>query len=59
MQERNEILRHLRNYAASHKLDVRTNIRALQLDHLDADGPTPRWAVRTPGGDPARGTISS
>ncbi|MDD1475892.1 FAD-binding protein [Arthrobacter sp. H16F315] len=50
LQERNEILRHLRNYAASHKLDVRTNIRALQLDHLDADGPTPRWAVRTPGG---------
>jgi hypothetical protein len=52
LQERNEILRHLRNYATSHKLDVRNNIRALQLDHLDAgiSGPTQQWAIRTPGG---------
>ena len=53
LRERNEILRHLRNYAASHKLDVRNNIRALQLDHLEAgtDGsPTEKWAVQTPGG---------
>lgn len=38
LRERNEILRHLRNYAASHNLDVRTSVRALQLDHLVADG---------------------
>ena len=53
LRERNEILRHLRNYATSHKLDVRNNIRALQLDHLDAGvagSPTQKWAVRTPGG---------
>ncbi len=52
LQERNEILRHLRNYAANHQLDVRTNIRALQLDHVDAGatGYTQPWAVRTPGG---------
>jgi hypothetical protein len=53
LQERNEILRHLRNYASSHKLDVRSNIRALQLDHIDAGAagsPTQQWAVRTPGG---------
>ncbi|WP_427135732.1 FAD-binding protein [Pseudarthrobacter sp. S9] len=53
LKERNEILRHLRNYAASHKLDIRNNVRALQLDHLDAGvpgSPTQQWAVRTPGG---------
>jgi hypothetical protein len=53
LRERNEILRHLRNYAASHKLDVRNNIRALQLDLLEAgtDGSrTEKWAVQTPGG---------
>jgi hypothetical protein len=53
LRERNEILRHLRNYASSHKLDVRNNIRALQLDLLEAgtDGPpTEKWAVQTPGG---------
>jgi flavin-dependent dehydrogenase len=53
LKERNEILRHLRNYAASHKLDVRNNIRALQLDHLEAGmegAPTEKWAVQTPGG---------
>ena len=53
LKERNEILRHLRNYAASHNLDVRNNIRALQLDLLDAgtDGSSAgQWAVQTPGG---------
>jgi 2-polyprenyl-6-methoxyphenol hydroxylase-like FAD-dependent oxidoreductase len=52
-QERNEILRHLRNYATSHKLDVRTGIRAQQVDRLDGDfsgSRTPQWAVRTPDG---------
>lgn len=52
-QERNEILRHLRNYAMSHKLDVRNGIRAQQLDHLDAGASgsrTQQWAVRTPEG---------
>ena len=38
LRERNEILRHLRNYAISHKLDIRNDVRALQLDHLDPDG---------------------
>lgn len=65
LQERNEILRHLRNYAASHKLDVRNNVRALQLDHLGVFGagghglrgaaqggshPAQRWAISTPDG---------
>lgn len=35
LQERNEILRHLRNYAASHGLDVRNTTRAVRLDRLD------------------------
>ncbi|WP_354234792.1 FAD-dependent monooxygenase [Arthrobacter sp. UYEF3] len=63
LRERNEILRHLRNYASSHKLDVRNNVRALQLDHLAAEGPSAgdpafhragqpvqQWAVSTPNG---------
>lgn len=63
LRERNEILRHLRNYAASHELDIRTNVRALRLDHLDLECPADRspdsggtvrpaqqWAVITPGG---------
>ena len=37
MQERNEILRHLRNYAASHHLDVRNTTRAVRLDFLGSD----------------------
>ncbi|MFE4196866.1 FAD-binding protein [Paenarthrobacter sp. NPDC056912] len=37
MQERTEILRHLRNYAASHHLDVRNTTRAVRLDFLGAD----------------------
>ncbi len=35
LQERSEILRHLRNYAASHGLDVRSTTRAVRLDRLD------------------------
>lgn len=35
LQERSEILRHLRNYAASHGLDVRNTTRAVRLDRLD------------------------
>lgn len=63
LRERNEILRHLRNYAASHSLDIRNNVRALQLDHLDAERPAvegldfqeaghpaQQWAVSTPNG---------
>ncbi|MEV7604198.1 FAD-dependent monooxygenase [Paenarthrobacter sp. NPDC089322] len=56
MQERNEILRHLRNYAASHQLDVRNTTRAVRLDFLgvSASGsfePAARqWAVHTANG---------
>ncbi|XAS69664.1 NAD(P)-binding protein [Micrococcaceae bacterium Sec5.7] len=53
LQERNEILRHLRNYAASHHLDVRNTTRAVQLDMVAAgmaDSPMRRWAVHTPTG---------
>lgn len=53
LQERNEILRHLRNYASSHKLDVRHGVRAQQVDRMDAGtsgSGTQQWAVRTPGG---------
>ena len=31
LRERNEILRHLRNYAASHQVDIRNTTRAVQL----------------------------
>ncbi|MCF3139746.1 FAD-binding protein [Paenarthrobacter sp. AR 02] len=37
MQERSEILRHLRNYAANHQLDVRSTTRAVRLDFLGSD----------------------
>ncbi|WP_426999061.1 NAD(P)-binding protein [Pseudarthrobacter sp. N5] len=53
LQERNEILRHLRNYAASHKLDIRNTTRAVQLDLVGAgiaDAPMRKWAVHTPTG---------
>ncbi|MFJ4170961.1 FAD-binding protein [Paenarthrobacter sp. NPDC089714] len=36
MLERNQILRHLRNYAASHQLDVRSTTKAVRLDFLGA-----------------------
>ncbi|WP_306864546.1 FAD-binding protein [Arthrobacter bambusae] len=35
LKERSEILRHLRNYAASHGLDVRSSTQAVRLDRLD------------------------
>jgi 2-polyprenyl-6-methoxyphenol hydroxylase-like FAD-dependent oxidoreductase len=53
MQERNEILRHLRNYASSHKLDIRNNTRAVQLNLLGtgaSESSTHQWAVHTPDG---------
>lgn len=42
MQERNEILRHLRNYAANHQLDVRNTTRAVRLDFLGGSDPPGR-----------------
>ncbi|WP_347109320.1 FAD-dependent monooxygenase [Paenarthrobacter sp. S56] len=56
MVERNEILRHLRNYAASHHLDVRNTTRAVRLDFIGSAaegslGIAPRqWAVHTANG---------
>lgn len=65
IQERSEILRHLRNYAASHGLDVRSTTRAVRLDRLDeaaagpdlaaaetgsSGGAVCQWAVHTPNG---------
>ena len=51
LRERNEILRHLRNYAASHQVDVRSTTRAVQLTMVE-QSPTaaPQWEVHTPGG---------
>lgn len=59
-QERNEILRHLRNYAASHHIDVRNTTRAFQLLPVTLGAeqgaeagngtPTPQWAVHTADG---------
>ncbi|WP_255769922.1 FAD-binding oxidoreductase [Pseudarthrobacter sulfonivorans] len=60
LRERNEILRHLRNYAASHHMDVRNTTRAVQLtmvggapgtaDAAGAEPPTGQWEVHTPNG---------
>lgn len=51
LRERNEILRHLRNYAASHSVDVRNTTRAVQLTMLEApDQSAPQWQVHTPTG---------
>jgi len=57
LQERNEILRHLRIYATSHHLDIRNTTRAVQLDLLEAGGnggtgnsEHHQWAVHTPEG---------
>lgn len=49
LQERNEILRHLRNYAASHHLDVRTTTPAVRLDRLAHQRPVEEkvWAIHT------------
>ena len=52
LQERNEILRHLRNYAASHDVDIRST-RAVQLTQVDGapeSAATPQWEVHTPTG---------
>lgn len=52
LRERNEILRHLRNYAASHHVDVRRNTRAVQLNRVDAAAGrvVPQWEVHTANG---------
>ncbi|MEO5313932.1 NAD(P)-binding protein [Pseudarthrobacter sp. CC12] len=51
LRERNEILRHLRNYAASHSVDVRNTTRAVQLTMLETpDQVAPQWQVHTPTG---------
>jgi hypothetical protein len=57
LRERNEILRHLRNYAASHDMDVRNTTRAVQLTMVGgapngsaAGSPAGQWEVHTPNG---------
>jgi glycine/D-amino acid oxidase-like deaminating enzyme len=62
LRERNEILRHLRNYAASHQMDVRNTTRAVQLTMVGgatgtqgasaavAEPPSGQWEVHTPNG---------
>ncbi|HYH77265.1 MAG TPA: FAD/NAD(P)-binding protein [Arthrobacter sp.] len=62
LRERNEILRHLRNYAASHQMDVRNTTRAVQLSMVHAASasvaaetpsvavPAHQWEVHTPSG---------
>ncbi|WP_306906986.1 NAD(P)/FAD-dependent oxidoreductase [Arthrobacter pascens] len=57
LRERNEILRHLRIYAASHGMDVRNTTRAVQLTMVGGapTGPTDepfvrQWEVHTPTG---------
>jgi hypothetical protein len=57
LRERNEILRHLRNYAASHEMDVRNTTRAVQLTMVGGaaagsdEAALPRqWEVHTPNG---------
>lgn len=61
LRERNEILRHLRNYAASHHMDVRNTTRAVQLTMVGGapsgtstgtgpGSPSGQWEVHTPNG---------
>jgi hypothetical protein len=62
LRERNEILRHLRNYAASHQMDVRNTTRAIQLSMVHPASasavvgtpsvavPAHQWEVHTPSG---------
>jgi thioredoxin reductase len=58
LRERNEILRHLRNYAASHQMDVRNTTRAVQLTMVGggtstatgAGSTSGQWEVHTPNG---------
>jgi len=66
MQERSEILRHLRNYAANHQLDVRSTTRAVRLDFLGSDpsqqighGPTGSTASGTLRGRIVSGPLES
>lgn len=51
-EERNEIIRHLRNYAASHQLDIRNDTSAvlLEMGAATASDSLHRWAVHTPDG---------
>jgi len=52
-EERNEILRHLRNYASTHQLDIRNGTSAVLLDKMGsgtAEAALHRWAVHTPDG---------
>lgn len=52
-EERNEIIRHLRNYAASHQMDIRNDTCAVLLDKMGsaaAGDSRHRWAVHTPDG---------
>jgi glycine/D-amino acid oxidase-like deaminating enzyme len=52
-EERNEILRQLRNYASSHQLDIRNDTSAVLLDKMgsgEAGACLHRWAVHTPDG---------
>lgn len=53
LQERTEIMRHLRNYAASHDVDVRSTTRAVHLAKVEggqADASGLHWEVHTPTG---------
>ncbi|MCU1517008.1 MAG: FAD-binding protein [Pseudarthrobacter sp.] len=57
LRERNEILRHLRNYAASHQVDIRNTTRAVQLSMVQAapgseagGNAAHQWEVHTPTG---------
>jgi glycine/D-amino acid oxidase-like deaminating enzyme len=56
LQERNEILRHLRTYASSQQLDIRNSTRAVQLDLIPGEAVSSgepgrrQWAVHTPDG---------
>lgn len=53
LRERHEIMRHLRNYAVSHEVDVRTTTRAVQLSMVDGVAErtaAPQWEVHTPTG---------
>jgi glycine/D-amino acid oxidase-like deaminating enzyme len=52
LQDRNEILRHLRNYASSHHLDIRNGTAAVHLDKMGGGTAEAslRWAVHTPDG---------
>jgi hypothetical protein len=57
LRERNEILRHLRIYAASHGMDVRNTTRAVQLTMVGGppgdpsdEPPVRQWEVHTPTG---------